>query len=140
MHEETEMTRPTMIMLLRHPGGRTGWKFENKLHHDDAPCDEYEVAAADVDYAEFNSYQPPNLAPIETVPPGVNKIPNTRADYSIPEAEEVAETAEVQNLKQINQIRSLLEEQIKRENDILLSDTTRHDFTKLLPPPPGIDY
>ena len=75
------------------------------------------------------------MAPIETVPPGVSKIPTTQADFSIPTAEEVAERADVHNLKQINQIRALLEEQIKRENEALKAEETA--FTPTQPPPPG---
>jgi hypothetical protein len=26
---------PTMVLIVRHPGGRTAWKFENKLKTDE---------------------------------------------------------------------------------------------------------
>ena len=94
-----------MIMLVRHPGGRTGWKFENKLSDQGVPCTEYDVANKEIDENELGNFEEPQKFNLGTVPPGVEKIPTTRADYSIPDAVEVAETAEVHNLKQINQIR-----------------------------------
>ena len=49
-----------------------------------------------VDYdTEFEPYKRQNLAPIETIPPGVAKIPTTEADFSIPTADEVVERADV---------------------------------------------
>ena len=133
---------PSMIMLVRHPGGRAAWQLENRLKGDDEPSGEtvskeYEIARelTELDYnAEFEPYKRERLNPLDTIPAGVHAIPTTRADYSIPTADEVVDRADVHSLKQINQIRSLLEDQIKRENELL--ENTKSEFSACHPPPP----
>ena len=61
-----------------------------------------------------------------------------QADYSIPTADEVVEGCEVHNLKQINQIRSLLEAQIKLEHELLKNE--KSIFTTMQPPPPATNF
>ena len=92
-----------------------------------------------VDYdTEFEPYKRQNLPPIETIPPGVAKIPTTEADFSIPTADEVVERADVHSLKQTNQIRALLEDQIKRENELLQNEES--NFSPCRPPPPVTSF
>ena len=128
---------PSMVMIVRHPGGRTAWRLENKLKTDqeDKVADEYVVAKEPLPPSS-----PSQLAPhprASTEPFGIDRIPRVKADYSIPNIEGVAATADDETQSKIANIRKLLEAQIERDES---AQTRTCEINRTLPPEPASDF
>jgi len=106
----SESQNPCVIMIVRHPGGRTAWKMEHELTSGETsppivkqvPLDEFKM-------------EPIHYPSARTVPIGTERIPRVQADFSIPSIEGVAAEEDEIVQDDINSLQEELDKQIESD-------------------------
>lgn len=123
---------PQLVMIIRHPGGRTAWKMEHELRHSSYEEKESKIRETIIKDLKIASQFYPTG---NTVPEGTERIPRVQADFSIPSIEGVA-AEETDIIKdEIDIMREELEHQIETDNakskkEMQIAETNKKDPIK----------
>ncbi|CAG5111258.1 Oidioi.mRNA.OKI2018_I69.chr2.g5583.t1.cds [Oikopleura dioica] len=110
-YPDSESQNPCVVMIVRHPGGRTAWKMEHELTSS-ANSKPPEIKQLPLDKFEMDPIFYPTS---KTVPIGTERIPRVQADFSIPSIEGVAAEEDEIVQDEISSLQEELDRQIEAD-------------------------